>query len=201
MSRNRKPEALTLAIPSGEPHEHTVDPPLGQPDQPRWTETLRDGSSVLVRPINKLDKGPERAFIEGLTQESRRYRFLGSIGEPSERMIEELTDIDHVRQVAFVAVVQEGSHERIVGVSRYSTGTDGQDCESAVTVEEDWQDKGLGTALMEHLIEFARVHGLHRMYSIDSAENTHMNQLARHLGFHTGTDPDDSAQVIHQLDL
>lgn len=178
-----------------------IHQPSADPDQPRWTETLRDGSSVLIRPINKLDKGPERAFIEGLTQESRRYRFLGSIGEPSERMVEELTDIDHVHQVAFVAVVQEGAHERIVGVSRYSTDTDGHDCESAVTVEEDWQDKGLGTALMKHLVEIARARGIGRMYSIDSAENTRMNDLARHLGFHTGTDPDDSAQVIHQLDL
>ncbi len=175
--------------------------PSDEADQPRWTETLRDGRSVLIRPINKLDKSLERAFIEGLTQESRRYRFLGSLGEPSDRMIEELTDIDHERQVAFVAVVHEGAHERIVGVSRYSVGTDGKDCESAVTVEEDWQDKGLGTALMKRLIEFARARGIERMYSIDSAENSPMNDLARHLGFHTGTDPDDSAQVIHQLEL
>ncbi|MGV8923635.1 MAG: GNAT family N-acetyltransferase [Thermomonas sp.] len=169
--------------------------------QPTWTVTLRDGSSVLIRPINKLDKGIERAFIVGLTQESRRYRFLGSIGTPSERMIEDLTDIDHNQQVALVALVQEGTDERIVGVCRYGTSNDGQDCESAVTVEEDWQDKGLGTALMNHLIDIARTRGIRRMYSIDSAENRRMNDLARHLGFQTSTDPNDSTQVIHQLDL
>lgn len=171
------------------------------PDQPSWTDTLRDGSSVLIRPINKLDKDLERAFIEGLNQESRRYRFLGAIGEPSERMLEDLTNIDHTHQVAFVAVAEEDADKRIVGVSRYGTGTDGRDCESAVTVEEDWQHKGLGTVLMNHLVDTARARGIRRMYSIDSAENTHMNDLARHLGFRTSADPDDSTQVIHQLDL
>ncbi len=175
--------------------------PSDDPEQPRWTETLRDGSSVLIRPLNKLDKGPERAFIEGLTGESRRYRFLGTIGEPSNRLIEQLTDIDHVHQVAFAAVVHEDAHERIVGVSRYSLADDGHECECAITVEEDWQDKGLGTLLMKHLVDVARARGIERMYSIDSAENTRMKDLARHLGFHTRPDPDDSAQLIHELAL
>lgn len=169
--------------------------------QTSWTDTLRDGSSVLIRPISKQDKDLERAFIEGLTRQSRRYRFLCSVATPSEEMVEELTDIDHTHEVAFVAVVQEGGHERIVGVSRYAAGTDGQDCESAVTVEEDWQNKGLGSTLMHHLVETARARGIRRMYSIDSAENGHMNDLAHHLGFHSSADPDDSTQVIHTLDL
>ena len=39
------------------------------------------------------------------------------------------------------------------------------------------------------------------MYSMDSAENTHMHDLAKALGFHTRPDPDDATQVIHQLAL
>lgn len=178
-----------------------IDSPEDAPGLPHWRVSLRGGSSVLIRPITKMDKGAERAFIEGLTGESRRYRFLATLGEPSERLIETLTNLDQVTQVALAAVVQEGAHERIVGVSRYSTSADGKDCESAVTVEEDWQEKGLGTALMTHLIEIARARGIHRMYSIDSAENTRMNDLARHLRFHTRADPDDSTQVIHELEL
>ena len=39
-------------------------------------ETLRDGSQVTIRPVTKGDIELERQFIEGLSPEARRYRFL-----------------------------------------------------------------------------------------------------------------------------
>lgn len=52
---------------------------------------------------------------------------------------------------------------------------------------------------MKHLIEVARSRGIRTMYSVDSAENLAMTDLAAHLGFRTRVDPDDSSQVIHEL--
>ena len=43
--------------------------PSDAPDQPRWTETLRDGSQVVVRPLAQADREAERAFIEELSPE------------------------------------------------------------------------------------------------------------------------------------
>jgi GNAT superfamily N-acetyltransferase len=170
-------------------------------DYPRWSEILSDHSHVVIRPINRLDKAAERAFIDELTPEAKRFRFLGQVGSPSERMIEQFTDIDYVNDVAFVAVIPDDSRETIVGVSRYCTNVDGLRCDCAVTVSEHWQHKGLGSVLMKHLIEVARSHGVGTMYSIDSAENQPMKDLASFLGFHTREDPDDSSQVIHELQL
>lgn len=178
-----------------------VPSPSAGPDYPRWTETLRNQSQVLIRPINQLDTADERRFIEGLSTQAKRFRFLGSITSPSNDMIERFTNIDYVHDVAFVAVVQDNAHETIVGVSRYSKDAEGHSCECAVTVSDHWQDQGLGTVLMKHLIEVARARGLHTMYSVDAAENIHMQDLARFLGFHTRVDPDDSSQVIHELIL
>jgi len=175
--------------------------PSQDPSEPRWIETLRDRTTVLVRPLAKTDREAERAFIEGLSAESRRFRFLGSIKAPSEHLLDRLTNVDQVHDVAFVAVVREGAGENIVGVARYGTDASGETCECAVTVDDEWHGRGLGTALMRHLIEVARARGIHRMESIDSAENVEMRDLARFLGFHTSTDPEDARQVIHRLDL
>ncbi len=175
--------------------------PSDESGDQRWMETLRNGRSVLIRPIHKRDKDAEHAFIEGLNPETRRYRFLGALGEPSEQMLRGFTDIDQVQHVGLAAVVEEEADELIIGVSRYYVGKDTNDCEFAVTVEEDWQGQGLGTALMTRLIDIARTRGIHRMYSIDSAANTRMNDLAGYLGFQTRSDPDDAAQVIHELEL
>lgn len=179
----------------------SVRQPSITPDYPRWSETLRDKSHVVIRPINKQDKEAERDFIEHLSPDARRFRFLGQVRHPSERLIAQLTDIDYLHEVGFAAVTPDDSRERIVGVSRYSTDKDGLNCECAVTVSEEWQQKGLGTLLMKHLIEVARARGIRRMFSIDSAENLQMRDLAKYLGFHTRVDPDDASQVLHELDL
>lgn len=178
-----------------------VPNPSTGPEYPRWTETLRNGSHVLIRPITPLDKTAEREFIEGLSAQARRFRFLGGVRSPSEAMIERFTRVDYMHEAAFAAVVGEAAAERIVGVSRYSTDAQGGSCECAVTVSDEWQALGLGTLLMKHLIEVARARGIRTMTSIDSAENFRMQDLARFLGFHTRTDPDDARQVIHELVL
>ena len=171
------------------------------PDYPRWTETLRDHTRVVVRPLTRHDAARERTFIESLSPESRRFRFLGQVRHPSSELIESLTDIDYRRDVAFAAVVPDGAGEKILGVSRFSTSADGISCECAVTVLDDWHRKGLGTLLMRHLIEVARARGIMFMYSVDSAENVEMGDLARFLGFTCQRDPQDSIQVVHRLVL
>lgn len=170
-------------------------------DYPRWIETLRDGARVLIRPLTPEDREAERAFIQEMSQESRRYRFLCHINAPSEHLLEQLTDLDYVHQVAFAAVSSGTTPEKIIGVSRFSTDKGGRRCECAITVADAWQNKGLGTILMRHLIAVARSLGIERMVSIDDAQNAKMRDLAKHLGFTRRADPDDPTQVIHELVL
>lgn len=169
------------------------------PDYPRWTEHLRDGTQVLIRPLQRTDAPAEKEFIAALSPESRRFRFLGSVGNASERLVQELTDLDYERDLAFAALVRHDGKDLFVGVSRYSASDDGSSCECAVTVLDEWQHRGLGVLLMKHLIEVAKGRGIKRMWSIDSAENMAMSDLARFLGFHCEQDPDDTTQVVHSL--
>ena len=70
-----------------------------------------------------------------------------------------------------------------------------------MTVLDSWQHHGLGRLLLKHLTDHARAKGMRQMYSIDSAANLAMRDLAKAAGFTTSTDPDDPAQVIHRLNL
>ena len=54
---------------------------------------------------------------------------------------------------------------------------------------------------MTHLIDYARAHGVTRLYSMDSVANNRMRKLARDLGFIEEPDPDDASQVICYLEL
>jgi GNAT superfamily N-acetyltransferase len=179
----------------------TAKPAAAHTDEAHWHEVLRDGTRVLVRPIHKEDAALEREFIELLSARSKRLRFLGSIGAPSDTLIRQLTDIDFRREAAFAALLAREGAKHLIGVSRFSLGADGKSCECAVTVADEWQHKGLGTLLMRHLIEVARERGVHEMASIDAADNAEMKNLAEYLGFTRRTDPQDPHQVIHSLRL
>lgn len=178
------------------------------PDHPAWIGTLADGRTVLVRPLGRADAAADRAFLSSLSPEARRDRFLGQVRCPGAALMERLTDIDYVNDVALAAIAPNPgepraarSQRRIVGVSRYAVDANRDDCECAVAVADDWRGVGLGTLLMQRLIQIARERGLATMRSIDFASNTRMQGLARRLGFTVRRDPDDARQVVHSLAL
>lgn len=166
-----------------------------------WIESLSDGSRVLIRPLREEDREREEDFIRRLSPDSRRFRFMGAFKDASPALIDQLMDVDYEHRMAFVALVHDNGKLREVGVSRYSATDQEGHCECAVTVADDWRQRGLGVLLMRHLIDLARRNGYKQMMSLDAADNEAMRDLARYLGFRRRLDPEDSTQVIHALDL
>lgn len=166
-----------------------------------WIDRLRDGTVVLIRPLRPEDRELEEDFLQAMSPDAKRLRFLCSFREASPELVDQLMDIDYDKRMAFLALAHEDGHLREVGVSRYSASPDGTRCECAVTVAEHWRHRGLAVLLMRHLIDVARKHGFRQMYSIDAADNQAMQELAAYLGFERSLDPGDATQVIHTLDL
>jgi GNAT superfamily N-acetyltransferase len=175
--------------------------PSSGPEVPRWSETLRDRNHVVIRPIGALDRQAERDFVDGLSAQARRYRFLGEAPRPGAALVGPLAGIDHAHDVAFAAVATVEGRERIVGVGRYSTDGSGRRCKLVVAVSEDWRDRGLGTKLMRHLVDVARSRGVRKIATVASAENVRMSDLARQLGFRARVVAGDAGQVVHEVAL
>lgn len=179
-----------------------IKPGLAETPLPHhWVEVLRGGDRVLIRPIHPGDMAMERAFIEGLSPRSRRFRFLDTMRSPSEALLKQMTDINPLTDVAYVAVIDSGAHDQMVGVGRFSKATDEHACEFALAVTDTWQKKGVATHLMHHLINAARTMGLERMYSSDASDNDLMRRFASHLRLDHGRDPDDATQILYSLTL
>ena len=182
-------------------HGTSADAPFGALDGTHWIESLNDGTPVLVRPLRADDLQREEAFINRLSPESRRLRFMDTFKTASPALLAQMMDVDNFNYMAFIALAHDDGKLREVGISRYSaTGHDGQ-CECAVTVAEDWRKRGLAVLLMRHLIDQARQNGFKQVISLDAAENEAMHELATYLHFHSRSDPNDASQVIHTLDL
>ncbi len=184
----------TSPVPSSEILKHALK-------KDHWIDPLNNGMHILIRPLEAKDREREFDFIKNLSPESRHFRFLCTMQEPSQPLLDQLMDVDYSRRMAYVALTMEGGHLTEIGVARYAALEDDEQCESAVVVADQWQNKGLGTRLMAHLIDAARRNGFKQMISIESATNSHMHHLADELGFECGQDPQDATQIIYRLKL
>ncbi len=142
---------------------------------------LRNGSEVWIRPISGADKDRLASAFRRLSQISRERRFLGPALELSPEDLSYLTDVDHRRHEALVAL--DGETSDIVGVARYvrTPGTP-ESGEVAVAVLDDWQNRGLATELLTRLTERARENGLRRYSALVSKDNTVVLDLLDRLG-------------------
>lgn len=138
------------------------------------------GRNVLLRPIKPEDEPLHADFLAKLKPEHVYFRFFQMIREWSHPQLARLTQIDYDREMAFVAVDEDGS---FLGVSRGVTDPDNDTSEFAVVVRSDHQGEGLGQVLMEKLIHYARNRGTLRMVGFILARNIPMMTLATQLGF------------------
>jgi RimJ/RimL family protein N-acetyltransferase len=117
---------------------------------------LPDGTPALIWPLLPTDAETLRDMFRRLSPESRQSRFLHVLDELDDPMIRRLTgSVDGVRHIALLLVVlpQEGKEEP-VGVARLVQDPDDPaTADAAVTVVDDWQGRGVGTALVTALLQ------------------------------------------------
>ena len=125
---------------------------------------------MTIRPIEAGDGDRLREVWDGMSELSRRRRFLASTNaEMSEDDVRYLVEVDHNRHEALIALDEEG---RAVAVARYvRTPGDRTSAELAVVVVDDWHQRGLATELLERLTDRARERGIERYTAIVSSDN------------------------------
>jgi acetyltransferase len=160
---------------------------------------LRDGHWYTIRPIRAEDGGRLQRFVRGLSEQSRYFRFISALTELTPRMLARYTQIDYDRELALVATIgaddpqAEEGDETIIGVVRYLLNPDRETCEFAIAIADRFHGQGLGTTLMQAIIDAARAKGLKRIEGFVLAINAPMIGLMRALGFRIETDLDDPA--------
>jgi acetyltransferase len=163
-----------------------------------WVET-EEGKRVFIRPIKPEDEHLYGAFVAKLSPEDIRFRFLTPRKEFSHRFIARFTQIDYARAMALVGL--DAEQKEMLGVARLAADPDYIRGEYAVIVRSDLTGKGIGWALMQHLIHYASVEGLHELYGEVLGTNTRMLDMCRSLGFDIAADPDDPSLFRARLTL
>jgi acetyltransferase len=163
------------------------------------TIALRDGTMIAMRPIMPEDAERERRFVQGLSDQSRYFRFFYQLHELTPAMLARFTQVDYDRELALVALAPDG--ESIIGVARYIVNPDHESAEFAIVVADEWQGRGVARPLMEHLIASAKRRGLARLQGAVLKTNQKMLRFTKALGFSAHDDPEDHEQVVAELAL
>ena len=162
------------------------------PPELETTWQLPDGTDVSVRPIRPEDAEIEQDFVQNLSAESKYFRFMQSMDKLTPLMLARFTQIDYDREMALIAVINEHTPKaHILGVVRYVSNPDKQSCEFALTVADEWQQKGIGRQLMQRLMTVARDRGIEIMEGDVLSHNSKMLRLCERLGFRAAHNPDE----------
>jgi acetyltransferase len=147
-----------------------------------------------IRDLHCDDADAVQAFVRRLSPESRRRRFFAPIRELVPDQLLRVTcgrGPDDVNLGAFDAA------GRIVGLAQYAVGDDAS-AEFGVVVDDALQRGGLGTRLIDRLLELARQRGLAALSGMVLGDNWPMLSLSAKLGFELSEDADPTLMRVEK---
>ncbi len=167
------------------------------PEELERYDTLRDGKQIFLRPVKPTDEGELADMLYSLSADSVRHRFFTHTKTFPHKDVQQLTNIDYEQNLAIVAVVPgpEGEDE-IVAIGQYFLDPHGLSAEIAFIVQDEWQQQGIGTILLNYLIDIAQKRRIRKFEATVMAENKAMLATFYNSGHPIKTEFDGEAYKI-----
>jgi GNAT superfamily N-acetyltransferase len=159
---------------------------------------LQDGSEVLVREAGPSDAPSVAALHARCSPESRRARFLSPTARLGDDQLRGLVGPDGGRAV--LALTADGGSA--IGLADLRLGPRGDGTVSAsvgVLVDDAWQGRGLGTALLRRLAETAVELGVSELTGTVPADGARITHLLRRAGLRPTAVRDDGTLRLSVL--
>lgn len=162
-------------------------------------EFSRGGVTYRMRPIKPADIALYPDFLAKVSPGDVRLRFLAPRRAFPDQMLKRLTQLDYDRDMAFVAL--DVSSGKLAGVGRLSSDPDRTKGEYALLVRSDLQGQGIGWALLQQIVAYAKAEAIARIEGIVLEENKAMLRMCREFGFTTSRHPDEQGVVLVTLNI
>jgi acetyltransferase len=166
---------------------------------------LKDGTSVILRPIRPEDEKLIVNFHERLSEDSVYMRYLAPLHLSQRIAHERLIKVcfnDYDRELGLVAVHQnrQTREQEILGIGRLVKSRSANKAEFSLLVVDKHQRSGLGKELLRRLVHVAREQGLSQIIGYILHANRAMLHLSEKLGFRQIRNTDDPLVKV-ELDL
>ena len=169
----------------------------------RWR--MKNGEEILFRPIRPDDEPLMVNFQKALSEQSvyLRHLHMENLSAPvAHEPLVRKCFVDCSQEMALVAdrTVPETAQHEILAVGQLSKMPARKQAKVAVVVSDLYQRQGLGTELLQRLIQVARDEKLREIVANILPENLGMRALANRFGFKVRAS-DDSGMLVAVLDL
>jgi acyl-CoA hydrolase/RimJ/RimL family protein N-acetyltransferase len=136
----------------------------------------------LIRPD---DADRIKELFYGLSEESIYFRFLTPLRTLQRQTLQDFYNVDQSRDISVVAVIrsdEEGEVEQIVGAGRYLLNRSTNEAEFALLIQDEYQGKGIGTFLLNHLMRIAKSKGVDAFIAYVHPQNQPMIRFLHKTG-------------------
>jgi len=137
--------------------------------------TMKDGRRLFLRPVLLADTGLIKDFYDSLSERTKYLRFFIPKKEARGDRVQKFATVDYEKSMVIVALHEDA----IVGAARYDWDDTEQCLELAETVRDEWQGKGLGSALFRYVIKIAKENGYTEMTALILDENKNAFNIIR----------------------
>jgi acyl-CoA hydrolase len=160
-------------------------------------ETLKDGTEIFFRPVRPTDEAALSEMLYSLSAASVKRRYFTHTKTFPHKDVQKLTNVDYEQNLAIVGVVPgpEGGEE-IVAIAQYFLDPKSMVGEVAFIVQDEWQDKGMGSVLLEYLVQIARRRGVRSFYATVLPINKAMLTIFYNSGYKINTEFDGETYSI-----
>jgi len=154
-----------------------------RPKECEKTVTLDNGTPVLFRPELSTDAEMLWEMFSTLSQESLRFLVLLFTRERIEGWT---SNINYDKALPILAVVQQANKTRIAATATLAfpeASAFRHKAEFGITVHDDFQNRGIGTALTRHMLDIAKRKGLRKVSLRVIRENKRAIHMYEKCGF------------------
>ena len=156
-----------------------------------------DDRHWLIRPITPEDEPALQAAFGKLTKEDIRHRFFAPLKILDHVMAARFTQIDYDRHMALVLAEHDvPGKAHIYAVVRLIEDPDRTRAEFAIAVAHELSGRGIGTHLMNRIIDYARQRGVVELHGDVLSDNDRMLSLCKKLGFSVSRRGDGEAGIV-----
>jgi acyl-CoA hydrolase/RimJ/RimL family protein N-acetyltransferase len=166
------------------------------PKQYERYETLHDGTEIFFRPVKPTDETAISEMLYSLSADSVRKRYMSHTVAFPHKDVQQLANVDYQNNIAVVGVVPSVTGDEIVAIGQYFLEPKHGQAEVAFIVQDEWQQKGMGTLLLKYLSEIANKRDVKSFSAKVLPQNKAMLAVFHNSGYNVKTEFDGEVYSI-----